>query len=71
MVAGCETFILNLAPNERFEGFVEFKKYQDIGFFPGKMTIESCSHFLFLTHDENCNSKHSNRLNLLLINKFH
>lgn len=95
-----ETLILQLAPNERFEGFADFKKFDDIGFFPGRMNIESCSHFLYLTHithdaqpeDTNAKShldkedkehpdkrkkqvtsrpKLSNRLNLLLIDKFH
>ena len=71
-MAGSETLILQLAPHERFEGFADFKKFDDIGFFPGRMSIESCSHFLYLTHDTRPDrSKLSNRLNLLLIDKFH
>jgi hypothetical protein len=68
--ADCETLILNLPADQRFEGFVEFKKFDDIGFFPGNLSIESCSHFLYITSDVKGKSKLNNRLNLLFIDKF-
>ena len=46
-----EALILPLDPKtERFEGFVDFTKFEDIGFFPGCLDIASCSHFLYVTH---------------------
>ena len=29
-----KAFILQMPKGEKFEGFVEFKNYEDIGFFP-------------------------------------
>lgn len=67
---GHKIFILDMPKNERFENFVSFQSYGDIGFDPAGLNIELCSHFLFVTHDKNNHKKLANRLNLLLLDPF-
>ena len=44
-----KSYILDLLPGDEFVAFVQFKSFQDIGFFTDDIRIECCSHFLFIT----------------------
>ena len=67
--------VLDLDPEEKFVGFVEFKSYEDIGFYPKHLNIECCSKFLYMTAGRvNGISKigqiTKNKINLLLIDPY-
>ena len=68
-----QVFVLEMEPDEQFLGFVEFRNYTDIGFYPKDIRIECCSKFLFMTKRKNLASKdiQGNRLNLLLADPFY
>ena len=53
--------------------FVEFNKYQDIGFYPQDLRIECCSCFLFLTtkRHKSDDDSHTTFFNLLLADPYH
>jgi hypothetical protein len=42
-------YILELPKEDKFVGFVKFNQFEDIGFYPKNLSIECCSHFLFMT----------------------
>ena len=52
--------------------FVQFNRYEDIGFFPTGLRVECCSSFAFLTAGagSNAGDPQYNRLNLVLIDPF-
>jgi hypothetical protein len=68
-------YILDLDHNDRFQGFIDFNSYGDIGFFPENLDIECCAKILFLTtarvHTGDFGNKKKNNLNLLLIDMYH
>jgi hypothetical protein len=47
-----QQLIYELPSDETFVSFVEYKSLKDIGFYPGKLRIEMCSNFTFLTHNK-------------------
>lgn len=65
--------MIELDPQERFVTFVEFNKYQDIGFYPHNLSIECCSCFLFLTTKRHKGEDDNNTtyFNLLLADPYH
>ena len=65
--------MIELDPQEQFVTFVEFNKYQDIGFYPQDLRIECCSCFLFLTtkRAKRANDVNTTVFNLLLVDPFH
>ena len=52
--------------------FVQFNRYEDIGFFPTGLRVECCSSFAFLTAGagSNAGDPQHNRINLVLIDPF-
>ena len=62
-----------MKPGEKFVSFVEFNRYEDIGFYPDNMSIECCSCFLFVTSktsDSLDSQINSTKLNLLLADPY-
>lgn len=62
-----------MQPDEKFVCFIEFNKYEEIGFNPEGLRIECCSHFAFLTRKDDGvgGDKFSgNKMNLLQIDAF-
>jgi hypothetical protein len=56
-------------PNEEFfVSFVEYRKFEDIGFYPGDLRIEMCSNFTFLTHNRDTNQM---VVNFMLIDPYY
>jgi hypothetical protein len=43
------TYVYELPKTERFVNFVEFNKFEDLGFYPGKLRIEMCTNIVFLS----------------------
>ena len=66
-----KSYILDLLPGDEFVAFVQFKTFRDIGFFPDDLKIECCSHFLFITQNDNFHNGQGNRFNLLLVDPFY
>jgi len=48
---GGKQFVIKLPDKQTFVNFVEFNKLDDIGFYPGKLRMEACSRFAFITLD--------------------
>jgi hypothetical protein len=67
--------VLDLELDEKFICFVEFNKFEDLGFFPENLDIECCSKFVYITqprlHSDSFGSAHHNHLNLLLIDPYY
>lgn len=65
--------ILELSPNEKFVTFVQFNRYNDIGFYPDDLNIDCCSRFYFITTKryKNPDERDSTTFNLLLVDPFH
>jgi len=61
-------YVYELGSHESFVSFVEFNKFEDIGFYPDNLRIEMCSHFCFLTRDKKTNT---NLINFLLIDPYY
>ena len=66
-------FLLKLPAGERFVSFLQFNRYEDIGFFPTGLRVECCSSFAFLTAGAGAKSGdvEYNRMNLVLIDPFY
>jgi hypothetical protein len=52
-MGSCKSFIYELPKDETFIDFVEYKSFEDVGFYPMNMRIEMCSNFVFLTYNKN------------------
>lgn len=65
---GGQSFIYKFPRNETFISFSEYNQHEDIGFFPGDLRLEMCSHVAFLTHDR---LKNEAILNLLFIDPYY
>ena len=59
-------FIYELPEQETFVSFIEYKKFEDIGFYPSNLKIEMCSNFVFLSKQ----GSHT-FVNVLLVDPYH
>ena len=60
-----------MEPDEKFVCFIQFNKYEDLGFFTEDLRIECCSHFAYMTRQEDKLNKYlGNRINILLVDPF-
>lgn len=66
-------YLLKLKPGERFVAFLQFNRYEDIGFFPTGLRVECCSSFAFMTAGAgpNAGDVEFNRINLILMDPFY
>ena len=65
-------YVLELPKEDKFVCFVKFNQFEDIGFYPRNLSIECCSHFLFMTTSPNNKNKDpkKNNLNLLFFDPY-
>ena len=67
-----EAYILKIPEDERFVAFVDFNQFTDIGFYPEHLSIECCSHFLYITTTRGVEGDILNtKLNLLLVDPYY
>ena len=45
-------YVIHLPEGHSFVNFIDFNKLDDIGFYPGKLRLEACSRFAFITLDQ-------------------
>ena len=48
-----QSFILELPSNEHFLDFLQFNRLRDLNFHSGKMNVNACSYFMFITEKKN------------------
>ena len=65
--------ILELDPNEKFVTFVQFNRYNDIGFYPKGLNIDCCARFYFITTKryKTPDDIDTSNFNLLLLDPYH
>lgn len=51
-LGSCKAYIYELPKDESFMDFVEYRHFEDVGFYPMNLRIEMCSNFVFLTYNQ-------------------
>jgi hypothetical protein len=68
-----KNYLIDLEPDERFLGFVEFNSFGDIGFYPTNLNIECCTSFLYMTTSKvkSRSPKKTNKIYLMMIDPYY